>query len=365
MTSRERFLAALNHQQPDRPPLDIGATTLTSMSPRCQASLREFLGFIGEPLPTNSGVDERILQWAGTDFRGVGGIVELPGTLGRRISETASVNCWGIRHELVGGQWQITGCPLAGATVDDLNAFPWPEPRIDDSLLAAWQQQAKALRDGGRYVVIGEHPVFGILELGCWMCGYDDFLMRLAGDTDFVHAFFDRILRIQLAVISQYYSAIGPYIDQTTSGDDFGMQTGPLISPESFRTLVAPSFRERIARTRQLANCPYWHHSCGSIFALLDDIIACGVDIINPLQTSACDMEPARLKAAFGDRLVFWGGVDVQEFLPTATPDEVRREIRTLIDVLGRSGGYVMAPAHNMQDDVPPENIAAWVEEIS
>ena len=362
MNSRERFLAAVNHRQPDRAPFDIGATTLTSMSPGCQARLREFLGFAGEPAATNAGVDERILEWAGTDFRGAAQVLDLPGKLARRVSDTCVVSGWGIQHELCGGQWQITRPPLRGATIDDLRSFPWPEPRIDDRVLQGYVERVKALHEEGKYVVIGEHPVFGVLELGCWMCGYDDFLARLAGDTDFVRAFFDKVLEIQLAVIEQYYSAIGPYIDLTTSGDDFGMQTGPLLSPAAFRELVAPYFTERIRRTKELAGCLFWHHSCGSIFALLDDIIACGVDIINPVQTSARDMQPEKLKRAFGDRLVFWGAVDVQEFLPSATTGEVRDGVRELLAVLGRNGGYVMAPAHNMQDDVPPENIAAWVE---
>jgi len=364
MNSRERFFTAMQHRQPDRLPLDIGATTLTAMSPGCQAALRGFLGFSGEPTPTNSGVDERILEWAGTDFRGVGCIVDLPSPLSRRISDTAFVNCWGVEYGLSGGQWQITRPPLRGASVQDLHSFPWPEPRIDDHLMDGWVKQARKLRADGRYVVIGEHPCFGVLELGCWTCGYDDFLMRLAGDTDFVRTFFDKVLQIQSGLIDDYYSALGSCIDVTTSGDDFGMQTGPLISPQAFRTLVAPYFTERIRRTKALANCFFFHHSCGSIFDLLDEIIACGVDIINPVQTSARDMTPERLKPAFGRRLAFWGGVDVQAFLPSATPAEVADGVSRLVRVLGENGGYVMAPAHNMQDDVPPENIAAWVEAL-
>ena len=111
-----------------------------------------------------------------------------------------------------------------------------------------------------------------------------------------------------------------------------------------------------------MTGCLFWHHSCGSVYALLDDLLACGVDILNPIQTSAAGMDPATLKAAYGDRLVFWGGLDVQQFLPQATPDEVRDEVAKLVGTLGQDGGYVLAPAHNIQGDVPPENIVAWVE---
>jgi uroporphyrinogen decarboxylase len=349
MNSRERFSLAMHHVAPDRPPIDIGGTSLTSMSRRCQSTLRDHLGLNGDPAPTNSGVDERILRWAGTDFRSVGAIVDLPSALTSRISETAHVNCWGIRHDVFGQYSEITGHPLKGASVEDLRTFAWPDARIDEELLERWEREAEMLRTEGEFVIVGEHPVFGILELGCWMCGYDEFLMKLAGDKDFVRVFFDRVYDIQMAVIEQYYSALGPYIDLTTSGDDFGMQMGPLLSPRSFEELIAPYFAGRIRRTKELAGCYYWHHTCGSVARLLDQIIDCGVDIINPIQTSAAGMEPGALKSRFGDRIVFWGAVDVQQFLPSATPDEVRATTHELVTILGKGGGYVMAPAHNMQ----------------
>lgn len=365
MNSHERFARTMAHQPADRPPLDIGGTTLTAMSTRCQEALRRFLGFSGPPEPTNSGVDERILRWAGCDFRSVGRIVDLPSPHTRRLSPEEYVDCWGVRRRRVGQYDEITHSPLRGATLEDLRAFPWPQPHLDEALLARWVAEARALHNEGRYVVVAEHPVYGILELGCWMCGYDDFLYRLAADSDFVRAFFDRVLAIQLAVIEPYYTALGPYITLTTSGDDFGTQLGPFLSPKMFGELVAPYFRARIARTKELAHCYYWHHSCGSIVPLLDQIIACGVDILNPIQTSAVGMEPRALKERFGSRLVFWGGVDVQQFLPRATPQEVREHIRELVGILGQDGGYVLAPAHNMQEDVPPGNIVAWVETVA
>jgi uroporphyrinogen decarboxylase len=196
------------------------------------------------------------------------------------------------------------------------------------------------------------------------MCGYDDFLARMAGDLDFVQVFFDKVLEIQMSLIEQYYSVLGPYMDLTMSGDDFGMQTSPLVSPSTFEELILPAFSARIQRTKELAGCLYWHHSCGSVLGLLDLLIEAGVDILNPVQTSAAGMDPGQLKSAAGDRLVFWGAMDVQQFLPHATPEEVRNHARMLVDVLGKDGGYVMAPAHNMQDDIPPENIVAWVESL-
>ena len=196
------------------------------------------------------------------------------------------------------------------------------------------------------------------------MCGYNDFLLRLAADTDFVRCFFDKVLEIQLAVIEQYYSVLGPYIDLTTGGDGFGTQNGPMLSPTMFKSLIAPYFSARIRRTKELGQCYYWHHTCGSVVKLLDQIIDCGVEILNPIQTSAAEMDPKYLKDHFGDRLVFWGAVDVQQFLPRATREEIPGHISELVSVLGSNGGYVMAPAHEILDDVPTENIAAWVDSV-
>ena len=362
MDSRERFAKIMKHEQPDRVAVDIGGTCLTGMRAKCHDRLMDVLGFPLDPARGNL-VDERLMQWAGTDFRQVGDIADLP-PFRRNISPVETVDCWGIRSNCVDGEWQMTSSPLHGATVEDLKSYPWPEPEIEERQLAVWVKDAKRLKDEGKYVVAGNHPVFGCFEMGCWMCGFDDFLLKMALDPDFIRTFFDKVLEIQLRVIEQYYCALGPYLDLAVSGDDFGTQNGPMISPEMFTELVAPYFTARIKRTKEISNCYYWHHSCGSVFKLLEPILACGVDILNPIQTSAIGMEPARLKKYFGDRLVFWGGVDVQQFLPHVSPDEIAPVIHDLIDTLGKDGGYVMAAAHEMQDDTPPENIIAWMDAV-
>ena len=304
------------------------------------------LGFSGDPVQTYHGMRCETPRMGRHGFSFSRGNCRFAEHAHTEVSARAKVDCWGIRRELHAGQWQITHSPLRGASVDDLKSYPWPEASIDEKQLATWESQAKSLRDRDQYVVVAEHPVYGILELGCWMCGYDDFLMRLAADVDFVQLFFDKVLEIQLSVIEQYYSVLGPYIDLTTSGDDFGSQNGPLISPAMFESLIAPWFSSRIKRTKELGQCYYWHHTCGSVDKLLDQIIDCGVDILNPIQTSAAEMDPKALKDRFGDRLVFWGAVDVQQFLPQATLEEIPAHIGELVSVLGQNGGYVMAPAH-------------------
>jgi len=363
LNSRKIFKQTMEHRQPDRIPMDIGGTTLTSMSPGCQRRLCEFLGIDKTLEPAEQW--EEILIWAGTDFRLVGDIVQLPSRNFKKISDTEFFNCWGIQKKFVDNQWQIVNAPLKDASTDDLKNYPWPQPHVDEQLLEKWVNRAKELRKQDKYVVVAAHPYFGVLELGMWLCGYDGFLLRLALDPDFVKTFFRIICDLQLKIAKQYYSALGPYIDVTTSGDDFGMQLSPMLSPKMFDELIAPIFSERIAETKKIAKCYYWHHSCGSVYDLIENLISCGVDILNPVQTSASKMEPARLKDSFGDRIVFWGAVDVQHFLPGATVPQVKAHVKELAEVLGKDGGYVMAPAHNMQDDVPPENIAAWVQTVN
>ena len=166
MNNRERFECAMRHRNPDRVPIDIGGTSLTGMRPHCQKSLCHLLGFSGNVAENDDGIDERILQWAGTDFRSVGAIADLPSKHTQILSPQAYIDCWGIRRDVVDGEWQITQSPLRGATFDDLKSFQWPETHIDETLLAKWENRAKALRHQNHYVVIAEHPVYGILELG-------------------------------------------------------------------------------------------------------------------------------------------------------------------------------------------------------
>ncbi len=366
MSPRERFKAAMEHRQPDRVPIDIGGTSLTGMRPSAQKRLAEALGFRGEVKRVNHGFDERIMEWAGTDFRSAGNLVNLPSPHTRQVSKTARVDYWGCRWDLIDGEWQITRSPLAEVkTIADLRAYAWPEPVVAESELRRFEADARHLKQAGRYVVLAEHPICGVMELGCWLFGYGRYLEAMACEPDLIDAFSDKILEIQLKVIDQYYSAVGPYIDLTINGDDFGTQTGPFLSVEMFDTMIAPYFTRRIERIKQIApRCLFWHHSCGSVFGLLESILRCGVDILNPIQTSAFQMEPSLLKRQFGGRLTFWGAMDVQQFLPHATPEEVHAHALWLVDTLGRDGGYVMSGAHEILDDIPPENIIAWIEAV-
>jgi uroporphyrinogen decarboxylase len=357
LSSRERFALTLEHRDVDRPPMDLASTDMTGIDggPRRLAAA---LGI--RPGADGAETDEAVLRALGTDIRGVGGILAPESELARRISETEVVDCWGIASRWNGHHYEMVGRPLAGATPADLETYPWPDPeRIDRGRIARLAERARFLFEETPYVVCGRHPYYGVLELGCWMCGFDDFLYRLAGEPEFVRRFFEIVLGYQRRVDEIYYGALGRYLHFTTSGDDFGTQRAPLVSPEMFGEAVAPCLAERIRHIRQFTDAPFFHHSCGAIRPLVPALIGAGVAILNPIQPGAAEMEPERLKAEFGDRLTFYGGVDTKELLPRATPEEVRAEVRRLVGVLGRSGGYVLAPAHTFQEDVPVENVIA------
>ncbi|MHB1295162.1 MAG: uroporphyrinogen decarboxylase family protein [Anaerolineae bacterium] len=361
-TPRERFARTMAHQEADRVPLDLAGTALTSADRDVWPALRSALGIQGEPEGDPSR-DERVLRALDVDFRRVGALIgggskPVPGYPDRQV------DMWGVVRAWTGKYWDIVHSPLRDATIEDLDAYPWPDPAqiAAEAPLERFQSEARRLWEETGYVVVAEHPVYGVFELACWMCGFDDFLYRLAGDQEFVHHFFVKYLQIQKAIIRPYYQALGPYIHLTSSGDDFGTQTGPFLAPRAFRELIKPYFAERIAYTREFTSGYFWHHTCGSVVKLLPDLIEAGVDILNPVQPGALGMEPASLKAAFGDQICFHGGFDTQGVLPFGTLEEIESEVQRVMGALKPNGGYIFSAAHNIQSDVPAANIVTMFQ---
>lgn len=192
--------------------------------------------------------------------------------------------------------------------------------------------------------------------------GFDDFLCRLIEEPEFVEKLFEIITDYQKKIIKRYYGSIGKYIHYTSSGDDFATQRAPFISPAMFREMIVPYYKERIRYTKEFTNAYFLHHSCGSVYRLLDDIIDMGTDILNPIQPKAADMEPGRLKREFGDRIVFHGGLDTQEVLPFLEESAIRETVEEVMDIMIQDGGYIFAAAHNIQEDVPPEKLTVMLE---
>lgn len=365
MSRREDFQKTLRHETPERLILDLGGNPLSSMDGRSQFKLLDFLGY-SYTMPdsrdldygTIRRMDDRILTYLDTDTRSVGTILKPRKSQYKKLSSEDYIDEWGIQRHFSGVYWDIVKPPLRDATVEDLDKYPWPDPdSLDPKELDAIRDRAKDLYENTDYVICGEHPVYGIFELGCWMCGFEDFLYRTLAEPEFVHRFFEIILDYQKKVIDAYYGAIGPYIHYTSSGDDFATQAAPFISPKSFRELIKPYLQERIRYTKQYTSAAFLHHSCGNVFTLIPDLVDAGVEILNPIQPVSAVMAPENLKAVYGDQITFHGGLDTQAVLPNGNEETITAAVENLIHAMEPNGGYIFAAAHNIQEDVPPENV--------
>ena len=358
MTHRERFRRVVTHEKADRAVFDLAGCPQTLIDyPETREALKAHLGFSGED-QGGFPLDERVLKYFDIDTRLVGGM-PTPKTEHNRVEGEIQYDSYGIGYKPVNGHLEICHNPLKDATIDEMMAYPLPDAdKLDRKLIRSWGERAKYLHEHTDYAVIAEHPVLGVFEIGCWLFSFDDYLYRLAAEPELVHAFSKRILEYQKKVISVYYSELGPWIDCTSSGDDFGMQTGTFMSVNMFEEFIVPYFSKRIAHTKKYTQAFYEHHTCGSIHSLIPSLVKCGVDILNPMQPGTYMMEPERLKKDYGSVMTFWGGIDTQRLLPRSPAERVEEEVKKILSVMGTEG-YILSPAHCIQSDVPVENIAA------
>ena len=364
MTHRERFYESVRHGRPDRAVFDLCGSPQTIVDyDITKNEINNLLGITGDKKGAFC-LDERVLEIFDVDTRKIGGMPTPRTSHCGNDSETGIVtDSFGVGYSFMNDHYEICSNPLRDATYEQVESYELPDPaKIDGALLESWAKQAKDLHDNTDYAVVAEHPVLGVFELGCWMFGFDDFLYRCAAEPELVHMFFGRFLEYQKEVIRQYYGALGEYIDCTTSGDDFGTQTGPFMSKGMFDDLIKPYLKARVEHTKKFTKAFYKHHTCGSVYDLIPSIIECGVDILNPIQPGVYMMEHERLKKDFGDKIAFWGGIDTQHLLPGGTTDEVKAEVKRILSIMDKNGGYILAPAHTIQHDVPAQNVIAIYE---
>ena len=370
MTSRERVWAAVNHQEPDRVPLDVGGGGSTTLVVEALERLHAHWG-LGprEPRIMSKAfrlafLDEDTLVRLGSDIRSVSvkGFSRTPPPTG---DPSTFVDAWGVTWRKApypgGYYWELHGHPLAGATIEDLERYPWPDP-LDPALTAGLADEIRALH-GSPYALMADGGFKSFWELGFMLRGLEQLLMDLLVDPGFVSALMEKLLEINLKGTRRFLEIVGPYIHVFRAADDLATQTGLLMPPEVYRTLLKPVYKRYFDAVHALTPAKLFYHSCGCVTELLDDLIEIGVDVINPVQVSALG-DTARLKARFGSRVTFWGGIDTQHVLPNGTPEDVEREVRQRIRDLGPGGGYVVASVHNVQPDVPPQNLLAMAEAV-
>ena len=367
MSPRCRVETALNHREPDRVPLDLGTGGSSSPVPEAYAKLAAYFGVTQPARPVThmlrlSTVDEAILAALAIDTRPV---YMRPARRGLRPCGQPDhfYDDWGVKWREVDTGLsvfrEIVESPLTSASIDDLDGYPWwPDP-LDPDRYVGTREEAERLFRETEYAVVGCPGFNGVWERSWYLCGFERMLASLVADRAFVHAVLRRVTDISKAVMGRYLELAGPYLQMIKMGDDLGGQGGPLMSPKTYREVIKPYHKELFDFVRQRTKARIFLHTCGSVYRLLPDLIDAGVEVLNPVQVSAVGMDTRRLKAEFGDRLSFMGAIDTQHVLPFGTPDDVRREVERRIADLAPGGGYVLAPVHNVQADVSPENLVA------
>lgn len=347
MTLRERVLAALAHQSPDRVPFSWGFGPTSEMAERLGAFLAE------------KKIAWAKLRDAANDIRRVGAEYVGPPL-------PADTDIWGIRRRQVsyggGAYHEISHCPLTRLeTPAEVAAYAWPSPAVyDDPGLR------RQITDGDperrRAVQIwGGNP----FETYSWMTGLEDTMVRLLTDRELVVAGLEHITGFFEARLRRMLTVCGDLVDIVFLADDLGGQNGLLFSRDIYRDVLQPFHRRLVDVIRHDApHARIMFHSDGAVFDILPDLMAAGIDILEAVQTDADGMDPSRLKATFGDRLSFHGAISVQSLLPHSDADTVRRECRRLVEILGAGGGYIAAPSHAIQVGTPPENVLAMLEAV-
>ncbi|MDZ7845271.1 MAG: uroporphyrinogen decarboxylase family protein [Anaerolineales bacterium] len=361
MNSQERVLTALNHQRPDRPPRDLGSTTATGIHPLAYQALKKHLGLDDgfEYLSSRAllaRVEQPVIDHLGIDLLPIisSASAEVP-----ELDENRTyVDRWGVERRLPegNGHYLVSSPPLAGmSTTTELAEHSWPEPREDFSELT---QQARQLRETTDKALVLNLEV-GFLHQAQFMRGFDHWLMDLAGDPTFAENYMDRILEIWLAEAEAMVEAVNGLADVVIYADDIAFQNGTMVSADMYQRYFKPR-QKKVFDLMTGSRMKSLYHSCGSLGSLLGELVDMGIDALNPVQVSAKGMDDTRaLKEQWGEEITFWGGVDTHYVLPRGTVEEVEAEVRRRLNDLAVDGGYVLASVHDIQPEVPPQNILA------
>ena len=250
--------------------------------------------------------------------------------------------------------------PFADIDIDELQKIVFPDMK-HPSRYEGMREKCEKFKSNGFAVISGS--LASVFELSMYTRGMADFLMDLIADKDFAELLMDKIVDMQIDYYTGLLDEVGDSFDVVCMADDLGTQTAPMLSVPLFQEMIKPRL-ERIYRyIRSRTSARIFHHTCGASYDFIGDLIDIGMDILNPVQPTAAGMDREKLKRNFGDRISFWGGIDIQTTLPHGTPDEIRSEVRAAVDTLGKGGGLILAPAHNVQGDVPPRNLEIMCKE--
>ena len=374
MTPRERVLKAINHEIPDRVPIDLGGFQ-TGIHVRAYAELLTYLGIedditILDPVQQLAVPCEEVLERFRVDTRYVGahGPDSFEGKIEQNVREG---KLWHDLRDEFGVVWSmpddkklymdISHHPLADASIEDIADYPFPNGG-DPSRFTGVREHVLELRNETPYALCT--CISGVVYEICWyMRGLEQWFIDMMTQPEFCGALLDRTLKFWMDFESGFLAEVGDIVDVIMIGDDLAGQSGPLFNPAFYRSVVKPRQKKLVQHIKSLTDAKIWYHTCGSCYEYIPDLIDNGVDILNPVQIGLVNMQPEKLKREFGDSIVFWGGgIDAQHVLPFKGTLEVRDNIRNNLEYFKPGGGYIFNNVHNIQYGIKPENVEAMFD---
>ncbi len=374
MNSRERILCSLSHKEPDHVPLDIGGSDVTGIHRDAYKNLARYFKLneevpICETFQQVALPDETLLQKLGVDVRPIFPHDADDWKPDYKDSGQSNqfMDEWGVEWAMPkkgGLYFDMISHPLSNCKgVSDLAKYKCPD--------GANAGRFKGLRDYAETIsaridaALTMMPIYGgIFESAFWLRGFKQFYVDLGTNPALVNAILDMTLQFRLKYWGKALEELGDLIDVVVEYDDLGHGTSSLISPQMYRRYLQPRHKELFQFIKSHSHAAIFLHSCGAIYKLIPDLIEAGIDILNPIQLGAANMgDTKKLKQEFGKDITIWGGgINTQTILPLGTPQEVKEEVKKRIEDLAPGGGFVFAAVHNIQPDVPPENIVAMWE---
>ena len=374
MTSRERVQKTLNHEIPDRVPIDLGGFQ-TGIHKKAYRDLIDHLGIRDEiqtldPVQQLAQPCETLLERFHVDIRYIcaHGPESFAGKIERNHREG---KLWHDLTDEFGVTWSmpddqqlymdISHHPLASATIEDLADYPFPKGN-DPTRFTGVREKARELRSETPYAI--STGIGGVVYEICWyMRGLERWYTDMIENPAFCEALLDKTLKFWLDYFTGLMPEIGDLVDVVMIGDDLAGQQGPLFSPDFYRRIVKPRQKRLVQHIKSLTKAKIWYHTCGSCQPLIGELIDNGIDALNPIQIGSEKMNPLELKEQFGAQISFWGGgCDSQHVLPFSTPEEITRHVKRNLEIFKPGGGYVFNNVHNIQAGVPAENIIAMYD---
>lgn len=364
MTPRQRFQTALRREEPDRVPIDFGQDFHNGINEVAYRNLWEYLA-MGPAAPPQvydlmqrlALVDERILKRFRVDTRYI--MANPNQNSPPKVEADGSFEDeWGIYRKRCGYYCDNVRAPLAGKTKQEIRVFRFPDP-TERSRFEGLREKAKRLYEKTDYAVMAGQAA-SLFYFSAELRGFEEYMSDLGSQPHLTELLVERVLEWMMEFTSHYLDEIGDYIEGWWMGDDWGMQTGPIMNPKVFREIFKPRYRRLISLVKSKTRAKVCLHTCGATYWILQDLVDVGVDVVHPLQpTAAGNGDPERIKREYGDRLCFYSNIANTTILPRGKPEDVAREVRRKIAALAPSGGYIFSGGHNIQADVPPENIVA------